>query len=204
MKEGEFIESMFACLSKIIEELKAVGKIYPEVEHIRRILRSLPPQWHAKVVAIESINLNTLTYDEVRGDLIAFEKTNLNKWGEENNSAASKAGEEDKGEEEIGEDKVALITISVVESFRRSRTNRRERISSKGKYMTNQSKNGGKCYDCEQYGHSANDCPEAKKNYSKGYQRNKTLNSWGDENNSNNENDEMANICFMAIGESRR
>ncbi|KAH0662145.1 hypothetical protein KY284_027076 [Solanum tuberosum] len=63
MKEGETIEGMFARLSKIIGELKVSGKIYPPIEHIRRVLRSLPPQWHAKVVALESMNLNTLTYD---------------------------------------------------------------------------------------------------------------------------------------------
>jgi len=83
MKEGETIESMFAQLSKIIGELKASGKTYPQIEHIRRVLRSLPSQWNAKVVALECMNLNTITYEEVRGDLIAFDKTHLNKWGQE-------------------------------------------------------------------------------------------------------------------------
>ncbi|KAH0717533.1 hypothetical protein KY285_013564 [Solanum tuberosum] len=113
MKEGETIEGMFARLSKIIGELKASGKIYPLIEHIRRVLRSLPPQWHAKVVALESMNLNTLTYDEVRGDLIAFEKTHLNKKGQEESkkkTVAFKANQEDKGEEELAEDEIALIT----------------------------------------------------------------------------------------------
>ncbi|KAH0754582.1 hypothetical protein KY290_024852 [Solanum tuberosum] len=99
IKEGETIEGMFARLSKIIGELKASGKTYPPIEHIQRVLRSLPPQWHAKVVALKSMNLNTLTYDEVRGYLIAFEKTHLNKKGQEENkkkTVAFKATQEDK------------------------------------------------------------------------------------------------------------
>ncbi|KAH0639310.1 hypothetical protein KY285_035896 [Solanum tuberosum] len=107
MKEGETIEGMFARLSKITRELKSSGKTYHPIEHIRRVLRSLQPQWQAKVVALESMNLSTLIYDEVRGDLIAFEKTHLNKKSQEENKkkiVAFKATQEDKGEDELAED----------------------------------------------------------------------------------------------------
>ncbi|KAH0781855.1 hypothetical protein KY290_001453 [Solanum tuberosum] len=180
MKEGETIEGMFAQLSKIIGELKASGKIYPPIEHIRRVLRSLPTQWHAKVVALESMNLNTLTYDEVRGDLIAFEKTDLNKKCREESKkkiVAFKANQEDKGEEELAEDEIALITRSVMDSFRKSRNNRRERNFGKEKYITDQSRNDGKCYECGKYGHMASEYPEAKKTYSIGNKNNKALSS---------------------------
>ncbi|KAH0684373.1 hypothetical protein KY285_021887 [Solanum tuberosum] len=171
---------MFARLSKIIGELKASGKTYPPIEHIRRVLRSLPPQWHAKVVSLKSMKLNTLTYDEVRGDLIDFEKTHLNKKGQEESkkkTVAFKANQEDKGEEELAEDEIALITRSVMESFRRSKKNRRGRNFGKGKYITDQSKNDGKCYECGKCGRIASECPEAKKNYSRGSQKNKALSS---------------------------
>ncbi|KAH0673757.1 hypothetical protein KY285_005200 [Solanum tuberosum] len=116
MKEGETIESMFAQLSKIIGELKASGKTYPQIEHIRRVLRSLPSQWNAKVVALECMNLNTITYEEVK-------KTPRRKlW-------LSKPNQEDKGEEKRGEDEIALITGSVMELFGKSRNNRRGRNS---------------------------------------------------------------------------
>lgn len=73
IKEGETIESMFAQQSKIIGELKSLEKLYSPIEYIRRVIRSYPPQWHTKVISIESINLKTLNYDEVSGDLIASE-----------------------------------------------------------------------------------------------------------------------------------
>ncbi|KAH0773438.1 hypothetical protein KY290_010575 [Solanum tuberosum] len=156
-KEGETIESMFARLSKIIGELKASGKIYPPIEHIRRVLLSLPPQWHAKVVALESMNLNTLTYD-----VVAF-----------------KAIQEDKGVKKLAEDEIALITRSEMESFKNYRNSRRGRNFGKG-----------------------NECPEAKKNYTRGNQKNKELSCWSDEDYFENEHEEIGNICFMAIGES--
>ncbi|KAH0765484.1 hypothetical protein KY285_001355 [Solanum tuberosum] len=166
MKEGETIEGMFARLSKIIGELKASGKIYPPIEHIRRVLRILPTQWHTKVVSLQRMNLNTLTYDEVRGYLIAFEKTHLNKKGREESKkkiVAFKANQEDKGEEELAEDEIALITRSVMDSFRKSRNNRRGRNFGKGKYITDQSRNDGKCYECGKYGHIDSEIKKQRK-----------------------------------------
>ncbi|XP_015167049.1 uncharacterized protein [Solanum tuberosum] len=110
MKEGETIESMFAQLSKIIGELKASGKTYPQIEHIRRVLRSLPSQWNAKVVALECMNLNTITYEEKQ--------------------------------------------------------------------------------------------QKRKKLWMSGNQKNRALSSWSNEDNPKHENEEIGNICFMAIGES--
>ncbi|KAH0679426.1 hypothetical protein KY284_020511 [Solanum tuberosum] len=89
-----------------------------------------------------------------------------------------------------------------MDSFRKSRNNKRGRNFGKGKYINEQSKNDGKCYECGKYGHMASECLEAKKNYSRGNQKNKALSSWSDEDNSENEHKEIGNICFMAVGES--
>ncbi|KAG5570596.1 hypothetical protein H5410_060362 [Solanum commersonii] len=89
-----------------------------------------------------------------------------------------------------------------MESFRKSRNNRRGNFFGKGKYKTDQSTNDGKCYKCGKYGNIASECPKAKKNYSRGSQKNKALRSWSDEDFSENEHEDIANMCFMAIGES--
>ncbi|XP_070013378.1 uncharacterized protein [Nicotiana sylvestris] len=83
MKEGESIEEMFAKFSKIISDLKAFGKPYTSSDQVRKILRSLPTTWQTKVVTLESQDLNKLSYDELRGELIAFEKTHLKKTSQE-------------------------------------------------------------------------------------------------------------------------
>ncbi|XP_075076307.1 uncharacterized protein LOC142162973 [Nicotiana tabacum] len=83
MKEGEFIEEMFARFSKIISDLKAFGKPYTSGDQVRKILRSLPTTWQTKVVTLESQDLNKLSFDELRGELIAFEKMHLRKTSQE-------------------------------------------------------------------------------------------------------------------------
>ncbi|XP_009779249.1 uncharacterized protein LOC107791301 [Nicotiana tabacum] len=83
MKERESIEEMFARFSKIISDLKAFGKPYISGDQGRKILRSLPTTWQTKVVTLESQYLNKLSYDELRGELIAFEKTHLKKTSQE-------------------------------------------------------------------------------------------------------------------------
>nr|XP_009587335.1 uncharacterized protein LOC104085085 [Nicotiana tomentosiformis] len=83
MKEGESIEEMFARFRKIISDLKAFDKPYSSDDQIRKILRSLPTTWQTKIVALESQDLNIISYDKLGGDLIAFEKTHLKKTSRE-------------------------------------------------------------------------------------------------------------------------
>lgn len=67
--------------------------------------------------------------------------------------------------------------------------------------FSDQSRNDWKCYECGEYGLIASECLEAKKIYSKGNKNNKELSSWSYEDSSENEHEEIGNICFMAIRE---
>nr|XP_016467053.1 PREDICTED: uncharacterized protein LOC107789712 [Nicotiana tabacum] len=109
MKEGESIEEMFARFSKIISDLKAFGKPYLSGDQVRKILRSLPTTWQTKVVTLESQDLNKLSYDELRGELIAFKKTHLKKTKQEEKkkTAAFKATTE-RANNDINDDPEAL------------------------------------------------------------------------------------------------
>ncbi|KAG5628105.1 hypothetical protein H5410_013323 [Solanum commersonii] len=81
-----------------------------------------------------------------------------------------------------------------MESFRKYRNNIRGKNPEREKYLADQSRNDGNCYECGKYGHIASECPEAKKNYSRGNQKNKALSSWSDEDYSENEHEEIRNI----------
>ncbi|XP_009770978.1 uncharacterized protein LOC142176209 [Nicotiana tabacum] len=83
MKEGESIEETFVRFSKITGNMKAFGKPYSSGGQVQIILRSLPTTWQTKVVALEFQDLNKLSYNELRGDLIAFYKTHLKKTSQE-------------------------------------------------------------------------------------------------------------------------
>nr|XP_016445062.1 PREDICTED: uncharacterized protein LOC107770284 [Nicotiana tabacum] len=109
MKEGEYIEEMFARFSKIISDLKAFGKPYSSGDQVRKILRSLTTTWQTKVFTLESLDLNKLSYYELRGELIAFEKTHLKKTNreEKKKTVAFKATTE-RADNDIDDDPEAL------------------------------------------------------------------------------------------------
>ena len=61
MKMDESITEIFTRFTDIINGFKSLGKIYPNNEQVRKILRSLPKTWEAKIMAIQEANdLNTL------------------------------------------------------------------------------------------------------------------------------------------------
>ena len=78
MRENENIDEMFERFFVIINNLDMMGKFFQDEELVRKILRSLTSQWLSKSTVIqEGIDLSTLTYDELRGNLIAFERNHL-------------------------------------------------------------------------------------------------------------------------------
>lgn len=77
MKENESIEEMFTCFSKILCDLKGLGKTYTQTKRISKILKCLLQSWQSKVDTIGSGNVKDLTCDELCGILIAYERTHL-------------------------------------------------------------------------------------------------------------------------------
>ncbi|GKV51922.1 hypothetical protein SLEP1_g58536 [Rubroshorea leprosula] len=74
MKSEESIQDMYTRLNDIVTNLKALSKVYPSQEVVRKVLRSLPKNWEAKKTAIEeSKDLNTLKLDDLIGKLLTYE-----------------------------------------------------------------------------------------------------------------------------------
>ncbi|XP_070036169.1 uncharacterized protein [Nicotiana tomentosiformis] len=164
MKEGESIEKMFARFSKIIGYLKAF-------------------------VALESQDLSKLSYDELRGDLITFEKTHLKNHEEKKKivtfKTTTKGHEDDINDDpEALEEKIIMVSRNINGLMRRYRNTKKERMSSRRTRKYNeQDKNDGKCFECE-----------------RGFSKNKSFGSWSDEDSS--EHEEISNMCFMTILEN--
>ncbi len=82
MKKGEKVEDMFERFSSIVNNLEALGKKMVEGDIISKILMSMGPEWDSKINAIqESKDTNKISYDELRGNLMTYEVTHLNKLG---------------------------------------------------------------------------------------------------------------------------
>ncbi|GKV51335.1 hypothetical protein SLEP1_g58003 [Rubroshorea leprosula] len=74
MKPKESIQDMYTRLNDIVTNLKALGKVYPSQEVVRKVLRSLPKNWEAKKIAIEeSKDLSTLKIEDLIGKLMTYE-----------------------------------------------------------------------------------------------------------------------------------
>ncbi|XP_070022690.1 uncharacterized protein [Nicotiana sylvestris] len=133
MKEGEPVEEMFARFNKIISDLKTFGKPYSSGDQVQKILRSVPTTWQIKVVALESQDLNKLSYAELRGNLIAFVKTHLKKTSREEKKkivtfkATTKRTENDIDDDPNAlEDEIAMVSRNMDGLMRRYRNTRKE------------------------------------------------------------------------------
>ncbi|KAL1316241.1 hypothetical protein AAHE18_15G052200 [Arachis hypogaea] len=78
MNEDESIDQIFERFSIIINNMDAMGRNYSEETLVRKILRSLTKKWEVKSTAISERNdLIKITYDELRGKLLAYETTHM-------------------------------------------------------------------------------------------------------------------------------
>nr|XP_016458367.1 PREDICTED: uncharacterized protein LOC107782049 [Nicotiana tabacum] len=204
------LEVTYEGTSKIKEihiNMLAFGKPYTNGDQVRKILRSLPTTWQTKVVTLESQDLNKLSYDELRGELIAFERTHLKKTNQEEKKkiVAFKTSTE-MAENEIDDPKALQEEIAMM-SRNMDGLKRRYRNTKKGRFpprrsrqYNEQDKNDGKCYECGKFGHIQAECLELKRKISRGFNKNKSFGSWSDEDDSDHE--EIANLCFMTILEN--
>jgi len=83
MAENENVEDMFSRFNKIICELKSLGMVYSNGLQVRKLIRSLPKAWQTKVAILEDGDLQKMTYDELRGNLMAYEQIHINRYNKD-------------------------------------------------------------------------------------------------------------------------
>ncbi|XP_016172908.1 uncharacterized protein LOC107615353 [Arachis ipaensis] len=200
IKDGESIDEVFERFSIIINNLDALGTTYSEQTLVRKILRSLTKEWEMKVTVLaESNNLSPITYDELRGKLLAYETTNTNQDSKKKGIALKLRVEskESDSSDSFSDDELVFFARRL-----------RRLMRNKGKYKGSSSKEYKKdmnkviCHHCKEAGNLKYNCPKLKKE-DKGKKEKKRvlMASWEDlENDSDEEEDSEceAQICFMA------
>ncbi|KAA3470956.1 zf-CCHC domain-containing protein/UBN2 domain-containing protein [Gossypium australe] len=118
-KPEEDIKAMFDRFTIIINELKSYGKIYHN-EVVRKMLRSLPMSWDAKVTAIKEVkNFETLSLNELIASLLTYEMK-LEGVG----VALKSTIEEGNFNEDVDEDEEMVMFVRRFKRFMRSNKGR--------------------------------------------------------------------------------
>ncbi|VFQ95833.1 unnamed protein product [Cuscuta campestris] len=195
MKEGEKIDDMFDRFSKIINDLHALKKTYANKDLVRKILRSLTPEWRSKADAIyESIGVSNVTIDGLRGNLKTYESTILTPSLDEQKKKgiALKATKENVEDDSSDDDNEFGLVIKKFHKFMKKEFERKGR------------KHDGppKCYGCGEIGHIKPRCPKGKSGKDKpGFKKQRAYISWGGDSgdeSTDQEEEEAANLCLMA------
>ena len=123
MELNESIIGMFTRFTDIVNNLKSLCKSYSNSDLIRKVLRSLPREWEAKVTTIkEAKDLTFLPLEELLGSLMTHELTLIQHKEESikrTKSIALKAEYYSESDESGEEEKEDLDTALLVRRFRR-------------------------------------------------------------------------------------
>jgi hypothetical protein len=182
MKDGEDIETMFSRFQILVSGLQVLDKSYTEADHVRKVLRSLPPKWRPKVTAFqESKDLDTVSLESLVSslkshemELMTDESTKKLKGIALSTKSSSKAlkakvivSDEEASEEghemdSDEEEEMVLMAARVSQWAKRSKKYAGKFGGSSKKVGTSKDKKEeqNKCFKCNKPGHFIADCPE--------------------------------------------
>ena len=212
-------DKFYAKLKDIVNSAFNLGETIHEPKIIRKVLRSLPERFHAKITAIEeSKNIDKIPLTELVGNLQTYE-LGLSRIGKsrKGKSMALKAKSSDTDESFDDEDsKMKSYITRQFKKFMKNTNGRnfdkdhRQSSSSqfkgqdKGKKDAQESGQytvpaGPKCFGCQGFGHMKHECPTYLKSIGKTKALAATLSDTEPEENSDNEDDEILNAFTVTV-----
>ncbi|GKV39478.1 hypothetical protein SLEP1_g47236 [Rubroshorea leprosula] len=214
MKSEESIQDMYTRLNDIVTNLKALGKVYPSQEVVRKVLRSLPKNWEAKKTAIKSLRISTLSSLKISfGKLMTYEievqvDDRVEVVEKKKKDVAFKASNQKEKSEDDASDGENISTLISREVKRFMKKNIKSKLAKRDEGES--TKRSVKCYECNKMGHYKNECPKLKKGERKNKKSMKKkafTASWSNDETSSTESESslengVANLCFMAQEDS--
>ena len=219
MEEDESFDEFYAKLKDIVNLAFNLGETILEPKIVRKVLRSLPERFHAKITAIEeSKDIDKIPLTELVGNLQTYELglTRIEK-SSKSKSMALKAKSSDTNESSDDED--SKMKSYITRQFKKFMTNAngkgfdkdcRQSNSSQFKSQEKEKKDardGGqytvpsepKCFGCKGFSHMKQECPIYLKTIGKSKALAATLSDTKPEDDSDNEDDGILNIFTATI-----
>ena len=177
--EDEMFDEFYAKLKDIVNSAFNLGETIPKPNVVRKVLRSLPKRFHAKITTIEeSKDIDTIPLTELIGNLQTYELglTRIRK-ASKSKSMALKAKSNETNESSNDED--SKMKSYITRQFKKFIKNanakgfdkdHKQSISSQFKSQDRRkkdAKDGGqytipsrpKCFGCQGFGHMKQECP---------------------------------------------
>ena len=196
-----------------------LGETIPEPKIVRKVFRSLPERFHAKIIAIEeSKDIDKIPLIELVSNLQTYELglSRISKSGK-SKSMALKAKSSDTDESSDDED--SKMKSYITRQFKKFMKNangkgfdkdRRQSSSSQFKSQDKRKKDardggqytiplGPKCFGCQGFGHMKQECPTYLKGIGKSKALAATLSDIELEDDSDNEDDGILNVFTATI-----
>ena len=168
MEEDETFDEVYAKLKDIMNSAFNLGECIAESKIVRKILRSLPERFHAKITAIEEAkDIDQIPLTELVGNLQTYEMGLglMGKGGKSKNLALKGVKEEiedfeSEDEDDDDDEGLTFITDEIIKllQFRKKDKGKppwKPKSSRKGK----NEKPPIYCHECEGFGHKRIECP---------------------------------------------
>ena len=188
MDEDESFDEFYAKFKDIVNSTFNLGEQIPKPKIVRKILRSLPERFHAKITAIEeSKDLDSIPLIELIGNLQTYELrlARVGKGGKGKNMALKIKNDDN---DESSDDEDTKLKSYITRKFKKFIKNTNVKAGDKGHKQSafsqfksqdkgkrefkdaGQSNNvllGPKCYECQGFGHIKQECPTYLKSIEK-------------------------------------
>ena len=218
MEEDDSFDEFYTKLEDIVNSAFNLGETIPEPKIVRKVLRSLPKRFHAKITVIEeSKDVDKIPLTELVGNLQTYE-IGLRRIGKSSKSKSKALKAKSSDTDESSEDGDSEMKSYITRQFKKFMKNangkgfNKDRSQSSSSQFKSQDKGkkdgrdsgqytvpiGPKCFGCQGFSHMKQECPTYLKSIGKSKALTATLSNTELEDDFNNEDDRILN-AFTAI-----
>ena len=223
MEEDESFDEFYAKLKDIVNSTFNLRETIPKPKIVRKVFRSLPGRFHAKITVIEeSKEINKISLTKLVGNLQTYE-LGLIRIGKSGKGKSMALKGKSSDTDESSDDEDSKMKSYITRQFKKFMKNanrkgfdkdRRQSSSSQFKSQDKGKKNardggqytirtGPKCFGCQGFGHMKQECPTYLKTIGKSKSLAATLSDTELEDDSDNEDDGILNAFTATINPTK-